>query len=105
MPILLYLLMWFSTPHSVVVNWVDALNPSGTTYNVYRASGTCASGGTFTEVGNGVSALTYTDANVPLGNLCYYVTAVNSGLEGLPSNKADAAVRPFAPQTVVVNVN
>lgn len=70
--------------HNAILTWQDTVNPAGTTYNVYRASGTCASPSTFTLIASGIMAHTYTDIGVPPGNYCYQVTAVNGGLESGP---------------------
>lgn len=82
--------------HQVVLNWVDALNPSGTTYNVYRAIGPCMGTPMFSAIATGITVLTYTDTSVSNAHdYCYQVTAVNtmdSPSESGPSNQAEADV-------------
>ena len=58
---------------SVTLTWTDPVNPSGTTYQVYRASGTCPSplvwpAATFSIISgaNGVSGLSYSDTTAAL---------------------------------------
>jgi glycerol-3-phosphate acyltransferase PlsY len=74
--------------HSDVLTFT---NPTaGSTTNVYRSTGTCASGGAFTKIATGVTSLTtYTDASPLVGQQCYYVTASFNGVESSPSNKID----------------
>lgn len=115
--------------HNVVLTWNDVIcsatitancNVSGTTYNVYRAPGSCPAAGVapssapipfsvivnvIASTGSGSVLLSHTDANVisPGQAFCYYVTAVNgytvnnaTGLvvlnESAPSNYAQAAL-------------
>ncbi len=82
--------------HSVTLNWVDANNPVGTTYNVYKATGLCSGTPVFSQLVTGVAAKTYNDATVAPGSYCYKVTAVVASLEGGPSNTINPAVLPFA---------
>lgn len=86
--------------HSVLLTWVDTQNPTGTTYNMYRASGLCLGSPAFSKIATGITALTYTDSPVPVGNFCYQATASQNGMESAPSNSASAAVLPFPPQTL-----
>lgn len=86
--------------HKVTLTWVDASNPSGTTYSVYRSTGLCSGTPTFSKLATGVAALTYVDSTVTPGNYCYQVTATASGLESAPSNSVNPAVQPF---TVVLS--
>lgn len=93
--------------HSVVLTWAapsDAVASS--TYNTYRAAGSCPSSGigTLTWVKlntSGITALTYTDASVAVGQYCYYATQVQNGVESNPSNTASALVRP---NTVTITI-
>lgn len=82
--------------HTVTLNWTDALNPAGTTYNVYRSSGACSGTPAFAKVnGAPVTAKTYDDTGASPGNYCYMVRAEAGGVESVDSNSALAAVRPF----------
>lgn len=88
--------------HSATLTWSDTTNPAGTTYNVYRATGACAAGLTFTDIAPGVAVKTYVDSTVTPGVYCYQVTAVLNGVESAPSNQAGAPVPPNAPSLTVV---
>jgi fibronectin type 3 domain-containing protein len=85
-------LSWAQGGHYVTLNWQDSVNPSGTTYNVYRASGSCSDSPSFSQIATGIAALTYSDTNVTVGSeYCYEVTAVDSsGDESADSNVAEA---------------
>ncbi len=85
------------TGRTVTLTWTDTANPAGTTYNVKRAVGLCSGTPTFSTIISGVTAKTYADANVAVGNYCYVVTAVFSGLESAASNTAGAGVLPVPP--------
>lgn len=80
--------------HSVTLTWTDTLNPTGTTYTVYRASGSCTSTPlTFAAVASGLATMTDVDAAMTPGKYCYQVTANLNGMESDPSPTADAAVK------------
>ncbi len=81
--------------HSVTLNWLDLNNPTGTTYNVYRAVGLCGGTPTFAKLASGVTAKTYNDSAVAPGNYCYQVTASVASIEGPPSNTINPQVQPF----------
>lgn len=83
------------TPHSVTLTWSDTLNPSSTTYNIYRAVGLCTGTPTFSIIATAVPTKTYTDTAVTSGDYCYEVTAAFNGVESAPSNTALALV-PFS---------
>ena len=86
--------------HPVTLTWQDAVNPSGTTYNAYRAPVKCSQvvlGTTvFTKLNaSAIMGLTYTDSTPPLpGNVCYVVTAVSGTDESAYSAGAGS---PFPP--------
>lgn len=84
-----------SAQHSASLTWEDNLNPDGTTYNVYKASGTCLTGNTPTLIASDLTTLAYTDTTVTAGgSYCYYVTASGSGEESGPSSMVDAQIPP-----------
>jgi len=90
--------------HSATLTWVDTQNPTGTTYNVYRATGLCSGTPVFSKLQAGVTVLTYTDSTVTPGNFCYQVTATSLGIESAASNTAQAPVPNFAPTNLQVTV-
>lgn len=89
---------------TVTLNWNDTVNPAGTTYAVYRATGQCSGTPTFTQIATGIAVKTYLDSNVSPGNYCYTVRAVAAGIESDNSNLAVAQVRPFAVTGLSVTV-
>jgi hypothetical protein len=106
---LLYLLLALplaaqTASHSVTLTWVDTLNPTGTTYTVYRAPGLCSGSPVFAKIATAVPALTYLDGSVTPGNYCYQVTATAGGVESAPSPTAAAAVPSFAPTQLQTTV-
>jgi hypothetical protein len=90
--------------HSVSLVWQDALNPTGTTYSVYRATGLCSGTPTFSKIASALTVLTYSDTTVTPGNYCYEVTATVNSMESAPSNTAGAPVPSFPPQTLSITV-
>jgi ABC-type spermidine/putrescine transport system permease subunit II len=114
MSLRLAILLLFATPllaqtaHSVKLTWNDTVNPSGTTYNVYRASAACSTNPTLTKItASPISAMTYTDASVVNGTTyCFAVTAVGPGGESAFSNEAPAVIlAPPNAVTITVTVN
>ena len=87
----------FAQGRTVTLTWTDAANPAGTTYSVKRATGICSGTPTYSTIASGITAKTFQDANVAVGNYCYVVTASFSGLESAPSNSAGAGVLPVPP--------
>lgn len=83
--------------HTATLIWTDTQNPTGTVYNVYRATGLCSGSPTFSKIATAIAAKTYPDATIPVGNSCYAVTAVFNSAESGPSNASAAAVTPFPP--------
>jgi hypothetical protein len=72
-------------PHTATLTWIDTLNPAGTTYNVYRATGQCPSPA-FSRIASGLPGSSYVDATiVPNQIYCYEVSAVSGGTESLKS--------------------
>lgn len=70
--------------------------PAATGYFMYRATGACATGLTFTVLNTtAFTTLTYQDTSnlMPNGSYCYYVTAVDAaGIQSLGSNQVQAAI-------------
>jgi hypothetical protein len=91
------------TVHKVLIAWTDTVNPSGTTYTIYRASATCSTNPTLTKLASGITASTYTDSSVSAGNFCYAVTANGPGGESAFSNEAPAVI-VAPPSTVTITV-
>lgn len=92
------------TTHKAVLTWTDTLNPTGTTYNIYRAPGLCSGTPVFAKLASGVTALTYTDSTVTTGNYCFTVTATFSGVESAQASPALAPVPAFPPSGLSVVV-
>lgn len=100
MKLLIFLLLSvaaFAQTHSVTLTWVDASNPTGTTYSVYRATGLCSGTPVFSKLASAITTKTYPDTTVTPGNYCYVVTANFQGAESAQSNTVSPAVQPFAP--------
>jgi hypothetical protein len=89
--------------HSVSLTWTASTDAAANpllTYNVYRLVGACPATGTagFTKLNmTPVTTPAFSDANVGLGNFCYYVTATLNGAESVPSNTASAVILPGSP--------
>lgn len=92
-----------ATQHSVTVTWTDNSNPSGTVYNVYRATGVCSTSSFTgaTPLAPGVVPKTYQDTSVSVGQYCYMVRASQNSLESVDSNDVNPTIVPFA---VVIQV-
>ena len=90
--------------HSVALTWVassDAASNPTLTYAVYRASVACPASGSPTGLTKlvAVSATTYTDTAVSVGQTyCYIVRASLNGSESVDSNTAGGTI-PIAPVT------
>ena len=80
---------------TVTLTWTASTTP-GVSYNAYRFAGTCASSTTGTKLNSTpITALTYTDPDVPVGTLCYWTTAfltASATQESVPSNKAEVTI-------------
>lgn len=85
---------------SVTLTWADTANPAGTTYSVYRASGSCSGTPTFVRVTSGLTAKTYVDSPVTPGNYCYTATATLNSVESDQAVPVGVVVRPFPPSSV-----
>jgi hypothetical protein len=100
--------------HSVTLFWTDTVNPTGTTYNVYKQSGVCPTTpptigniGSFVKLNaTALTVLTYQDSTVVAGSgYCYYATAVNAGSESAPSTTIYSGIVPTAfPPTGIILV-
>jgi lysyl endopeptidase len=81
-----------TAPNTIQVTWADGAPPS-TTFNVYRALGTCASPGPFTVVGPGLAGSPFNDNGVSGGSTyAYHVTGRDSSgsCESTPSSCVQA---------------
>ena len=90
--------------HTVTLTWIDPNNPTGTTYNVYRATGLCTGTPIFSKIASAVTVKTYTDSTVVPGNYCFQVTATFNGSESVPSNSVNPNVPAFAPSGLIFTV-
>lgn len=88
--------------HSVTLTWTDPNNPTGTQYNIYRATGQCSGNPAFTKIAGPIAGLTTNDTSVTIGPYCYYVTATNGTVESAPSPTAGVTVTPFAPSSLTL---
>lgn len=88
--------------HSVTLTWTDTQNPVGTTYNVYRAAGTCPAAApttvtpstAFNLLGN-TGGLTSTDTTVAAATTyCYLVSAISIGAQESVGNPLITMVVP-----------
>jgi trimeric autotransporter adhesin len=100
--------------HKATLTWTDTQNPSGTTYNVWRLTGTCPSPGPsttppagFTQINTApITAMTYTDTSVVAATAyCYVGTAVGPNGQSAPSNTAGATIPGAFPVTGLSAVN
>ena len=92
------------TTHKAILTWTDTLNPTGTTYSVYRAPGLCSGTPVFAKLATGLTAMTYTDSTVTPGNFCFAVTATSNGVESAQSNSVLGSVPAFSPSGLQVTV-
>jgi hypothetical protein len=90
--------------HSVALTWVDASNPTGTTYNVKRSTGLCTGTPVFSTIATAVTVKTYTDSTVTPGNYCFTVDAVFNGATSVDSNLVNPNVPAF-PVTLTYTVS
>ncbi len=72
---------------TATLTWTDTINPTGTQYNVYRASGACVAAPAYVKItATPISPKTYVDSTLQPGNdYCFSVTAVSSGQESVKS--------------------
>jgi hypothetical protein len=95
--------------HSATLSWTapsDAV--SGSTYNVYRASGSCPAtvtpGSPWVQLKTGLTTTSYTDSTITVGAWCFYVTQVQASIESAPSTDAGGTAHPNSVVTVTVVV-
>lgn len=82
-----------AAPKGVNLAWSDPTNPTGTTYTVYRSPGLCSGTPTWAALASGLTVKTYRD--LPgVGQFCYKVDAVLSGIESSGSNTTNPIVPP-----------
>ena len=106
----------YAQGHSAVITWSapsDAI--VGETYNVYRAPLACSAAVTGGAIIPGpgwtklnstpITALTYTDATITAGSWCYYVSAVQNGVESIPSSPIGGTAKPNTVTIVTIIVN
>ena len=91
-----------AAPHSATLTWADTLNPTGTTYSVYRSSGLCSGTPVYSKLATAVTVKTYQDSTVQPGNYCFTVTATFNGMESAQATPAGAAVPSFAPTGLTI---
>ena len=103
---LLFSALLFAQVRSVTLTWVDGVNPTGTTYNVYRAPGACSViTNTYVKINtSAVAALTYIDTTVVPGIYCYAVTAVSGTppLESTLSMQVNAVIMTTPPVSITL---
>lgn len=85
------------TGRTVTLSWDDLLNPTGTTYNIYRANGACTGTPSYVSIASGIALKTYDNTGMSPGKYCYAVTAVFGGEESDKSIPSMAQVKPHAP--------
>ena len=97
---------------TATLTWTDSINPSGTTYYVYRAAGTCPSplvwpASTFSIISGTtpITGLSYSDTTPLIAQTyCYTITSVVGGISSGPSPTAQAVITPAAPGSLTVTV-
>jgi hypothetical protein len=104
----------FAQSHNVTLTWTDTVNPTGTTYNAWRQTGTCPTTAPTTTTGftqlnsSAISLKSYSDTTVTGGTTyCYIITALGTtGSQSAPSNDAQAIVPgAFPPTGLTVTAN
>lgn len=95
-----------ATGHKTTMTWTAPTDSTATTtYHVYRAVGVCPVDGSLGTlsyaridgVSSAITATSYTDVTIGVGNWCYYVTAFTAGIESAPSNTSGGTAQPLAP--------
>ncbi len=83
-----------TAPNQIQTTWTNGASPS-TTFNIYRAFGTCAAPGAFTVVGPGVATSPYTD-NAVSGATTYAYKVTGLDATGHCESAASACVEATA---------
>lgn len=95
------------TGHNVVLTWAAPADAVATsTYDLFRINAVCPVSGlgglTFTKVNTTpITALTFTDATITVGNWCYYMQQNQNGASSVPSNTAGGQAKP---NTVTIQI-
>jgi len=87
--------------HGIALTWLDATNPPGTTYSVWRSNGLCSGTPVFAKIATGVTVKTYLDTPLAPGNYCYTATATFNGMESAQAVSVVQAILPDAPTGLV----
>lgn len=96
--------------HSVALSWTQpAGTPAAVSWNIYRATGACATGLVMAKINTApLTTTSFTDSSAaltPNGAFCYQATSVSaSGIESAPSNEVTATIPgpPAAPTGLVI---
>src|SRR6185436_14561506 len=83
-----------TAPNQIQVTWADG-SPSSTAFNVYRATGTCASPGTFTRIATAVAGSPYND-NTVSGTISYAYNVKGLDATGNCESPASGCVEAVA---------
>jgi hypothetical protein len=86
-----------SAANQATVTWADG-SPSSTSFNVFRATGTCALPGTFTEIGSAVAGSPYID-NTVSGSITYAYRVTGNDVTGSCESPPSACVQVTATGT------
>jgi hypothetical protein len=90
-----------SQSHRVTLFWRDTANPTGTTYNIYRSTGSCPTDpptldnlGPFAQINTApITGKSYADTGVVGGTTyCYFSTAVVGAQQSAPSGMIGTTV-------------
>lgn len=92
---------------NVTVTWNDTVNPSNTTYNVYRSTGSCPvtipTTAVGTKVGVSLAVKTFTEP-IAFGTFCYQVTALNGTTESSPAQGNAINLTLSPPITITITI-
>lgn len=86
-----------SAPNQVQVTWANG-SPASTTFNVYRATGSCASPGAFSRIATAVAGSPYTDSTVS-GTITYAYQVKGLDATGVCESAASGCVQATATGT------